>query len=84
MVPIGPYMTLRYGPLWSYMVPYGHICSRMVLYGPFSSLWSHMVLHCPVCSNLIKYGPVWFRVVLYGPVVTYGLVWSCMVLYGPS
>ena len=62
-----------YGPVWSHMVPYGPVCSYMVLYGP---LWSLMVPYGSICFRIILYGPVW------ASIASYCLIWSCEVLFG--
>ena len=49
-------MTHPNGPVWSRMVPYGHVCSPMIPYGP---LWSRMVTFGTVWSHKIPYDPVY-------------------------
>ena len=75
---------VRYGPLQSSMVPYGHLWSPMVPYGPVSS---RIVLYGPVWSPTVTFGHQWSPMAPYCPLwscmVTYGHLWSPLASYGP-
>ena len=58
--------------VWSSIVPYGPVWSRMVL-----SLFSPMVPYGPVWSEMLPYGPVWSGMAPFGP------MWSRMLPYAP-
>ena len=82
MVPEGSMWTpmVLFSPVGSRMVPYGRVYNLMVPDGPYSPIEV-----CPVWSRLVPYspeGPILYFMVLYGtgwlrmvPFGSYGSIW---------